>query len=98
MPGWLKALLIVLVVIIVLVVGVVVAGVYYVSRNKDTWIAKGKAVVTEGRDFGYQSATERCVDEFISRHQIEPGVGSPISNSLFMQACLDSSRPTPNFC
>jgi len=98
MPGWLKALLIVLVVIIVLVVGVVVAGVYYVSRNKDAWIAKGKAVVTEGRDFGRNSDNQGCVDESISRYKKEPGFGSAISNSLFMQACLDRSRPTPSFC
>jgi hypothetical protein len=98
MPGWLKALLIVLVVIIVLVVGVIVAGVYYVSRNKDAWIAKGKAVVTEGRDFGRHSDNQGCVDESTSRYKKEPGFTSAISNSLFMKACLESSRPTPNFC
>src|SRR6266496_1784249 len=48
MPGWLKALLIVLVVIVVLVVGV--------------------------------------------------SFTSTISTTIFMRACLDSSRPTPGFC
>src|SRR5712691_3326002 len=98
MPGWLKALLIVLAFIIVLVVGVIGAGIYWVSRNKDAWIAKGKAVVTEGRDFGRNSDNQGCVDESISRYKKEPGFTSAISNSLFMQSCLDSSRPTPNFC
>ena len=45
MPGWLKALLIVVVVVMVLAVGVVIAGVYWISRNKDAWIAKGKEVM-----------------------------------------------------
>jgi hypothetical protein len=98
MPGWLKALLIVVVVIVVLVLGGIGAGVYYVSRNKDAWIAKGKAVVTEGRDFGRNSDNQGCVDESISRYKKEPGFASAISNSIFMQSCLDSSRPTPNFC
>jgi hypothetical protein len=98
MPGWLKALLIVLAVIVVLVVGAIVAGVYYVSRNKDAWLAKGKAVMTEGKDFGRNSDNQGCVDESISRYKKEPGFTSAISNSLFMQACLDASRPTPNFC
>jgi hypothetical protein len=98
MPGWLKALLIVAVVIVVLVLGCVGAAVYYVSRNKDAWIAKGKAVATEGRDFGRNSDNQGCVDESISRYKKEPGFGSAISNSLFMRSCLDSSRPTPNFC
>jgi hypothetical protein len=98
MPGWLKALLIVAVVIVLLVLGCIGAGVYYVSRNKDAWIAKGKAVVTEGRDFGRNSDNQGCVDESISRYKKEPGFTSVISNSIFMQSCLDSSRPTPSFC
>ena len=60
MPCWLKVLLIVAVVIVVLVLGVIGAGVYYVSRNKDAWIAKGKAVAVlpdyaEGRVGGNQN-------------------------------------------
>ncbi len=98
MPGWLKVLLIAIVVIVVLVLGVIGAGVYYVSRNKDAWIARGKAVASEGRDFGRSSDNQGCVDESISRYKREPGFGSAISNSIFMQSCLDSSRPTPNFC
>ena len=72
MPGWLKVLLIVAVVIVVLVLGVIGAGVYYVSRNKDAWLAKGKAVATEGRDFGRNSDNQGCVDESISRYKKEP--------------------------
>src|SRR5258708_9654672 len=98
MPGWLKVLLIVAVVIVVLVLGGIGAGVYYVSRNKDAWLAKGKADASEGRDFGRSSDNQGCVDESISRYKKEPGFGSAISNSIFMQSCLDASRPTPNFC
>ena len=98
MPGWLKALLIVAVVIVVLVLGCIGAAVYYVSRNKDAWLARGKAVASEGRNFGRSSDNQGCVDESISRYKKEPGFGSAISNSIFMQSCLDSSRPTPNFC
>src|SRR5260370_20430370 len=98
MPGWLKVLLIVVVVIVVLVLGCIGAGVYYVSRNKDAWLAKVKAVASEGRDFGSSSDNQGCVDESISRYKKEPGFGSTISNSIFMQSCLDASRPTPNFC
>ena len=98
MPGWLKALLIVAVVIVVLVLGCIGAAVYYVSRNKDAWLARGKAVASEGRNFGRSSDNQGCVDESISRYKKEPGFGSALSNSIFMQSCLDSSRPTPNFC
>ena len=98
MPGWLKALLIVLVVVIMLVVGVVIAGVYWISRNKDAWIAKGKEVMTEGRDAGRKTDNQGCVDESISRYKKEPGFSSTISNAIFMRGCLESSRPTRGFC
>ena len=98
MPGWLKALLIVAVVIVVLVLGCIGAAVYYVSRNKDAWIAKGKAVASEGRDFGRNSDNQGCVDESISRYKKEPGFASSIETSVFMQTCLQNSRPTPGFC
>jgi len=98
MPGWLKALLIVLGIIIVLVVGVVVAGVYYVSRNKDAWLAKGKEVMAEGREFGRKTDNQGCVDESVSRYKKDPGLTAIISNSLFTRACLDVSRATPGFC
>src|SRR6266852_1077465 len=98
MPGWLKALLIVAVAIVLLVLGCIGAGVYWWTKNRDALIARGKAVVTEGRDFGRNTDNQGCVDESISRYKKEPGFGSAISNSLFMRSCLDSSRPTPNFC
>ena len=98
MPGWLKALLIVLLVIVVLVVGAVVAGVYYVSRNKDAWLAKAKSAATEGRDFGHDTDNQGCVDESISRYKKDRGFGTAIGSSLFMRSCLDASRPTPGFC
>ena len=98
MPGWLKALLIVMLVVVVLVVGVIAAGVYWISRNKDTWIARGKEVITEGQNFGRKSDNQGCVDESVSRYKKDPGLGSVISNSIFVRACLDSSRATPGFC
>src|SRR6266704_6899594 len=98
MPGWLKALLIIAILFVLLVVGVIAAGIYWWTQNKDALIARGKAVVTEGRDFGRKSDNQGCVDQSISRYKKDPGFGSTISTSVFMQACLENSRPTPGFC
>ena len=98
MPGWLKGLLIVLVIIIVLVAGVVVAGVVWLSRNKDALLAKGREVATEGRNFGRGTDNQGCVDEAISRYEKSPGMTGTISNAIFMRTCLESSRPTRGFC
>jgi hypothetical protein len=98
MPGWLKALLIVALVVVVLVIGVVGVGVFYVMRNKDAWLARGKEVAAEGKSFGNSADNQGCVDESLSRYKKEPGFTSIISNTIFMRTCLDSSRSTPGFC
>jgi hypothetical protein len=98
MPGWLKVLLTVLAIVVVLAIGAIAAGIYYVSTHKDAWLAKGKAVITEGKDFGRSTDNQGCVDEGVSRYKQEPGLTSVLSSTLFMRACLDASRPTPGFC
>ena len=98
MPGWLKALLIVLVVVVVLVICVVGAGVFYVMKNKDAWMARAKEVAAEGRDFGRGTDNQGCVDEGVARYKKDPGITSVISNSVFMRTCLEASRPTTGFC
>jgi hypothetical protein len=98
MPGWLKALLIVAIIAVLLIIGVVGAGVFYVIKNKDGWMARAKEIATEGKDFGGHSDNQGCVDESIVRYKKEPGMSSAISVSVFMRTCLDASRATPGFC
>ena len=98
MPGWLKALLIVLVVVIVLAVGVVAIAGFLIYRNKDAILAKTKEIATEAKNFGEQTDNRGCVDESISRYKADPGFGKAISTSIFMRICLDNSKPTPGFC
>jgi ABC-type lipoprotein release transport system permease subunit len=98
MPGWAKALIIIGVMAVLLVVGAVVAGAFWWSRNKDTLIARGKAVITEAQDAGHKTDNQGCVDQSISRYKAVPGFTSAISTGIFMQTCLDVSRPTSGFC
>ncbi|MFN2578255.1 MAG: hypothetical protein ABR607_11250 [Pyrinomonadaceae bacterium] len=98
MPGWLKVLLIVLIVIVLLVIGVVGAGVFYVMKNKDAWMARAKEVATEGKNFGRGTDNQGCVDEAIARYKKDPGLTSVVSNSVFVRPCLEASRPTSGFC
>ena len=98
MPGWLKALLIVIVAIFVLAIGVVALAGYIIYRNKDAVIAKTKQIGTEAKEFGEKTDNQGCVDESIARYKAEPGFTKAISTSIFMRICLDNSRPTPGFC
>lgn len=98
MPGWAKVLIIIAVLAVLLVVGAIVAGAFWWSRNKDTLIAKGKAVITEGQDAGRKTDNQGCVDQSLSRYEAAPGFSGAISSSIFMQTCLQASKPTPGFC
>jgi hypothetical protein len=98
MPGWLKGLLIVFVVVLVLAVGVIGVGVFYVMRNKDAWLARGKEVAAEGKSFGNSTDNKGCVDESLDRYKKEPGLIAIFPNTIFMQTCLHASRATPGFC
>ena len=98
MPGWAKALLIVGIVVVLLVVGVIATGVFWWSRNKDALMAKGKAQVAEGRNAGLTTDNQGCVDQSLARYKADPGFTTTIATSLFMQACLDTSKDTPGFC
>jgi hypothetical protein len=97
-PGWAKAVIITVVVIVLLVAGAIAAGAFWWSRNKDALIARGKAAVTEGKDAGSKSDNQECVDKSITRYKKAPGLAGSIDASIFMQTCLQTSRPTPGFC
>ena len=98
MPGWAKVLIIIAVLGVLSVVAMIAAGAFWWSRNKDTLIAKGKAVMEEGQEAGRKTDNQGCVDQSVSRYKAEPGFTSVIATGLFTQSCLLASRPTQGFC
>jgi hypothetical protein len=98
MPRWAKALIIAGVLIVLVVVGVVLAGVYWWSNNKDALMAKANALVVEGREAGRQTDNQGCVDQAITRYKADRGFTNGISAGIFMESCLRVSSPTPGFC
>ena len=71
MPGWAKALIIVAILAVLLVVGVIAAGAYWWSHNKDALIARGKAQMEEGRDAGRTTDNQGCVDQSVLRYKAD---------------------------
>jgi hypothetical protein len=98
MPGWAKVLIIIVVLGLLVVVGGIGAGVYWWTNNKDALIAKGKAVIAEGEEAGRHTDNQGCVDQSVTLYKGEPGFTSAISTSIFLQSCLEVSKPIPGFC
>ena len=98
MPRWAKALIIAGVLIVLLVIGVIGAGVYWWSNNKDALMAKAKALVEEGQEAGRQTDNQGCVDQAITSYKADRSFTNGISSGIFMESCLRVSSPTPGFC
>ncbi|MDT7603201.1 MAG: hypothetical protein QOF61_1198 [Acidobacteriota bacterium] len=98
MPTWLK---VVLALLLVCVLGVValVGGLYYVGKKYGPQFVAGvEKGQKEGRDFGEQTDNQGCVDEGVARHRKAQGLTEMMKSSIFLQSCLQASRPTPHFC
>jgi hypothetical protein len=98
MPGWAKALIIAGALLVLLVIGVICAGIYWWSSNKDALMAKAQALYEEGQRAGHETDNQGCVDQAITRYKAEPGFTNGISTGIFMESCLRVSSPTPGFC
>ena len=98
MPTWMKVLFIVGGLLVVLIVGAVVAGYFVVRRYGPGLVEAGKQTFAEGAEYGKRTDNEGCLNEAAARQSHVQGMTDMIRNGVFMQACLEASRPTPGFC
>lgn len=98
MPTWMKVLLVLGGLLLVLVVVAVVAGFFVVRRYGPGLVEAGKQTYTEGAEYGRRTDNEGCLNEAAARQAHVEGFGDMVKNGVFMQVCLEASRPTPGFC
>ena len=98
MPTWMKVLLVVGVLLVLLVVGGAVA-VFLLARTYGPGLVEaGKQTYSEGVEYGRRTDNEGCLNEAAARHARAEGFTDMVRNGIFMQVCLENSRPTPGFC
>lgn len=98
MPTWMKVLLTIGVLLVVLLVGALVAGYFLVSRYGPGLLEAGQKTYNEGVESGQRTDNEGCLNEAVARHARVEGFTDMVRNGIFMETCLESSRPTPGFC
>ena len=98
MPTWMKVLLVVGVLLVVLIAGAVVAGYFVVRRYGPGLMEAGKQTYSEGVEYGRRTDNEGCLNEAAARQARVEGFTDMVRNGIFMQTCLEASRPTPGFC
>ena len=96
MPGWLKALLIV---VALLFVGVaVVAFIAYrsISSRVPEMRAAAEKMKTEGAAYGKGRQPADCIEEALRR--ADRTFTGQITTRIFVDACLRASTPPPGWC
>ncbi|HEX8284788.1 MAG TPA: hypothetical protein VF588_15615 [Pyrinomonadaceae bacterium] len=98
MPTWVKVLIVVGGLLLVLLVAAGVVG-YVVFRKYGPGFveATGKSF-EEGTEYGRRTDNEGCLNEAAARQAHVNGMMDMIKNGVFMETCLNASRPTPGFC
>ena len=98
MPTWMKILLVVGGLLLVLTVLAVVAGYFVVRRYGPELVEAGKQTFNEGAEYGQRTDNEGCLNEAVARYARVEGFADMVKTGVFMQVCLETSRPTPGFC
>ena len=98
MPTWMKVLLVVGVLLVVLLLGAVVVGYFVVSRYGPGLMEAGQQTYNEGVEYGRRTDNEGCLNEAAARQARAAGFTDMVRNGIFMETCLEASRPTPGFC
>jgi hypothetical protein len=98
MSSFLKALIVVIIGIIVLIVIAGTIMYFWWEKNKQDLLEAAEAVRQEGIDFGKTTDNQGCLIEAVSRQKQKPGFKKTIAINMFLQICLEHSRPTPGFC
>src|SRR5687767_14581877 len=98
MPTWMKVLLIVGGLLVVLLVAAVVVGYVVVSRYRPGFVEATGRSFEEGTEYGQQTDNEGCLNEAAARWARAGGMMDMIKNGVFVETCLNASRPTPGFC
>jgi len=93
-----KILIIVLSVIVLLgLVTIALIG-WYVARNADGWIDRGRARVEEGRKAGASLDSVGCVDRAIGEYRGKVNPISAISQRIWLTGCLQTAEQNVEVC
>lgn len=98
MPTWVKVLIAIGGLLLVLLVAAVVVGYVVVRKYGPGFVESTSKSFEEGTEYGRKTDHEGCLNEAAARQARVEGMMDMIGNGVFMETCLNASRPTPGFC
>jgi hypothetical protein len=73
-------------------------GAWYVARNAEGWMERGKERETEGRTAGASLDSRGCVEQAAAGYRKERGPISAVSHRLWLKGCLQTAEPDRSIC
>jgi len=71
---------------------------YWWKHHSVEFLEAGKATLADGRRSGESLEEGGCVIRAVESHKGERSIGSAIRNSVWLSACLQTSKPQQGFC
>ena len=93
-----KVILIIAALILLLVLAVAGFGFYWWTQYGQRMMEGAQTAQSDGREFGRSTDNAGCLNETLTRHRAHSGFSDAIANNLFLNGCLQASRPSAGFC
>ncbi|TXI79924.1 MAG: hypothetical protein E6Q44_08450 [Flavobacteriales bacterium] len=93
-----RIVLVVLGVIVVLGLAAIGAVTWFIARNADGWVDRGRKQMEEGRAAGAMLDSRGCVDRAIADYREDTGPISAIAQRVWLTGCLETATPERAVC
>jgi hypothetical protein len=96
--SFLKATFVIFGILTILALLGIGGGWYYWSTHKQQLMDSAKALQKEAQEAGKNTDEQGCVELSVERLKKDSGITGSVSSGLFLQFCLQSAKPTSDFC
>jgi hypothetical protein len=93
-----KIILSVIIGVFLLIMLAIGSVVWYVARNAEGWLERGKEREAEGRTAGESMNSRGCVDRAVADYSKDRGPISSLSHRLWLKGCLQTAEADHSFC
>ena len=98
MPGWLKAILIIVGACVLAIAAMIFVAVRYFNAHRGELMEAATAERDAGRRLGNGNPPAVCIDAGIQRTRIADDIGANVRTHVFVDSCLRAANASPEFC
>lgn len=93
-----RIVLIIVGVVALLGLAVIGAVLWFVARNAEGWVDRGRARMEQGREAGATLDSRGCVDHAVAEYRKDTGPISAIAQRVWLSGCLQTAKSERSIC